>query len=322
MIDEIATAPGDPGVLAVRASSDSDVTAVHADLSRFGEPAASVDLHLVDGVWTNEQRLVLDYGYYDTTVTATDADGDVNQGGGTSTLDYLKQPRVVSHSLTTRLDVLHQHLVAAGEVRYLDPRDGLDTHPAGGVIARLTVDSTTYDATVGADGRYSASLDAEDRRHVRARRHGLADARLLVEGLQRVGRRTGRRTGRRDAGPHRAGRRAGHRAVPREGDAERHGAGRRRRRVARAPWRGGGVVRRRPHRLRRGPHVGDRPVLVRPGPRAGRRLRGPHPVRQHDGRVRGHPQRQRQGAGGRPHRPLVEQAGDQRVLRACTSPDG
>ncbi len=156
---DVATAPGDPGVLVVTASSDSDVTGVVAEVrlpeDPGGAPVRTATLSRgEDGLWRSSRLVLQNYRWYDVAVTATDADGDSNTEPGTLQLRYIKQPVVAEHTLTpSALDADHRVIRATGRLELFDPRTGTRS-PAVGERVSLTVNSTGRDALTDGSGAY------------------------------------------------------------------------------------------------------------------------------------------------------------------------
>jgi hypothetical protein len=168
VITAVAPAPGDPGRLRVTASSDSAITGFTVTLKGpWGGPTTVTvtALHLIsgtgsDGQWETDGRIVLtDYGRYDVTTTAVDADGDVTATPFTSIVDY--QWQVVAGTVThdrASLDHLHPSLTVTGQVDKLDPRTGTRSAWSGLNVDLASAGDGSVQGITAADGSFSLTL--------------------------------------------------------------------------------------------------------------------------------------------------------------------
>lgn len=157
----VSTAPGDPGILVVTATSDSAVTGVEAQVrvADGGALVRSADLTRGDdGRWRSARLVLQRYHVYSVTVRATDADGDTAAAPGTFPLHYLPQGVVQQHTVgPLALDAGHVDVTATGVLARLDPRTGL-LAPAAGETVRLGLGWDGSDGVTDASGAYSLAL--------------------------------------------------------------------------------------------------------------------------------------------------------------------
>ncbi len=162
---------GDPGILAVSAQSDSDITQITAHLYRADAPAGSPEIAEVDtftlqsgtaadGEWRTPEPLQLaDKVSYRVTVDLTDVDGDHTQADSSTTFNYWQTITIEDFQVTpAHLDFGHQQVTVSGLVTVEDPGTREST-PA--VDQRVVISTSSPDSpqtSTGSDGRFSTTF--------------------------------------------------------------------------------------------------------------------------------------------------------------------
>jgi hypothetical protein len=160
-ISRVAAADGDPGILAVTASSDSPIRALSARVSLPGFPDVSVDAFTLvagddtSGTWHSDRVVLGGYGRAVAAVEVLDADGDRTASPTSQWLPYY--PTGIVHDGTIGPDVIdfdNQVLTFAGSLHRLDPRTGATSPWAGQRVSTSAASRNGGEAVTGPDGRY------------------------------------------------------------------------------------------------------------------------------------------------------------------------